>query len=343
MDQWKPPEGFFQTHQSSADISNLSQSSCPNSRVECQPRNSIECQPRNSIAARKIQKADREKMRRDRLNEQFVELGKALDPERPKNDKATILADTVQMLKDLTSQVNRLKAEYATLSGESHELTQEKNELREEKASIKSEIDSLNVQYQQRLRVLYPWAAVEPSVLMAPPPAYPFPVPVPIPSGPVPIHLRPYPFFQNQRSGSIPNQCSTYMPYSQPCNLDQPSTQHNPLLCPSSNMSHPASVQDSRSNTSTHQLPTLGERCEDYGDVATELELKTPGSMVSSHSKVVHDKDSSSTRKKEKQWSQQKKESSFTDPSSSCGCSSSGGLESSSTSVGNGSVAENLN
>jgi hypothetical protein len=44
------------------------------------------------------------------------------DPDRPKNDKATILADTIQLLKDLTSQVDKLKAEYATLSEESLEV-----------------------------------------------------------------------------------------------------------------------------------------------------------------------------------------------------------------------------
>ena len=44
------------------------------------------------------------------------------DPDRPKNDKATILTDTIQVLKDLTAEVNRLKAEHATLSEESHEV-----------------------------------------------------------------------------------------------------------------------------------------------------------------------------------------------------------------------------
>lgn len=44
------------------------------------------------------------------------------DPDRPKNDKATILADTVQMLKDMTAQVNKLKAEYASLTEESREV-----------------------------------------------------------------------------------------------------------------------------------------------------------------------------------------------------------------------------
>lgn len=33
---------------------------------------------KDSMTARKVQKADREKLRRDRLNEQFLELGKAL-------------------------------------------------------------------------------------------------------------------------------------------------------------------------------------------------------------------------------------------------------------------------
>lgn len=45
-----------------------------------------------------------------------------VDPDRPKNDKASILSDTVQIVKDLTAQVNRLKAEYATLNEESREV-----------------------------------------------------------------------------------------------------------------------------------------------------------------------------------------------------------------------------
>ncbi|KAL0816309.1 hypothetical protein Bca101_072753 [Brassica carinata] len=44
------------------------------------------------------------------------------DPERPKNDKATILTDTVQLLKELTSEVNKLKSEYSALADESREI-----------------------------------------------------------------------------------------------------------------------------------------------------------------------------------------------------------------------------
>lgn len=45
-----------------------------------------------------------------------------VDPDRPKNDKATILTDTIQMLKDLTADVGKLKAECAALTDESREV-----------------------------------------------------------------------------------------------------------------------------------------------------------------------------------------------------------------------------
>lgn len=44
------------------------------------------------------------------------------DPDRPKNDKATIIIDSIQTLMDLTAEVSRLKAECASLSEESREV-----------------------------------------------------------------------------------------------------------------------------------------------------------------------------------------------------------------------------
>lgn len=44
------------------------------------------------------------------------------DPDRPKNDKATILTEAIQMLKDLTAEVNKLKTEHKALSEESREV-----------------------------------------------------------------------------------------------------------------------------------------------------------------------------------------------------------------------------
>ncbi|GAV77447.1 HLH domain-containing protein [Cephalotus follicularis] len=267
-------------------------------------------------AARKTQKADREKLRRDRLNEQFIELGNALDPERPKNDKATILADTVQLLKDLTSQVNKLKDEYTTLTEESRELTQEKNDLREEKASLKSDIENLNIQYQQRVRAMFPWGGMDHSVVMAPP-SYPYPIPMAMPSGPIP--MQPYPFFGNQNPGVIPNPCSTFVPYMAPNSLvEQQSTQYaSPPVQPGS-QSHVLSKQDSKNKSSRESKV---EKSDDSTDVTTDLELKTPGS--------TGDKDLSSGQRKSKK--SMRKENGVTEISSSSRCSSSRSVQDSSS------------
>ncbi|CAK9220465.1 unnamed protein product [Sphagnum troendelagicum] len=142
-------------------------------------------------SARKVHKADREKLRRDRLNEQFGELAGVLDPDRPKNDKATILGDSVQVVKELRAEVKRLKCEHTSLLDESRDLVQEKTELREEKAALKTETEQLQAQLEQRLRGMLPWMSVDPSTVMMGPGPYPFPMPVAQPltgpmSGPLP-------------------------------------------------------------------------------------------------------------------------------------------------------------
>lgn len=279
------------------------------------PDSRPETESKDPVAARKVQKADREKLRRDRLNEQFSELGNTLDPDRPKNDKASILTDTIQVLKDLTAHINKLKAEHTALTEEARELTQEKNDLREEKASLKSDIGSLNTQCQQRMRAMYPWAGMDHSVVMHPP-SYPFPLPMPIPAGAIPMHpsLQPYPLFGNQNPAVVPNPVSTFVPYVAPNSLiEQQSVQHvSPATQPGSR-SHASSKQESRPKTSSSQKEVRSEKSENSNDVATDLELKTPGS--------TSEQDASPGRRKAKR--SPRKESSITEGSSSSRCSSS--------------------
>ncbi|KAK7312202.1 hypothetical protein VNO77_35893 [Canavalia gladiata] len=275
--------------------------------VGFQPNYGSEVEPMDCTATRRTQKADREKLRRDRLSQQFVELGKVLDTDRPKNDKATILGDTIQLLKDLTSRVNKLKDEYATLNEESRELAQEKNDLREEKASIKSDIENLNNQYQQQLRTMSPWTSMDHAVMLAPP-SYPYPVPMPIPAGPIPMQS--YPFFANQHSAAIPNPCSTFVPYLVPNNLvEQHSTQYVPPPLHPGNLSHVSGKLESRNKSSKE---SKDEKHEDSNDVTTDLELKTPESST--------DQDLSSGRRKSSKLS--RKESDCTEVSSLGSCSS---------------------
>ncbi|KAH7664787.1 Myc-type basic helix-loop-helix (bHLH) domain-containing protein [Dioscorea alata] len=353
MDPWKPSDPFFQPppsvplttsgfHTSCADLRPSSDQQQPGS--SCQK---IEQENKDSISARKVQKADREKLRRDKLNEQFSELGNTLDPDRPKNDKATILTDAIQVLKDLTSQVNRMKAEHASLCDESQELVQEKNELREEKATLKADIDNLNAQYHQRLRALFPWAAMDPSGVMGPPPPYSFPMPVPIASGPIPVHpTPPYHFFRNQNPGTISIPYSMYTPYSSSFANAQvdPSSNHRrtPHHHASSNNSHTSSAQKKASND---QQQNCNERSDDFSDVATELELKTPGSSVPYvHSEAAKDQDPSPEEgKRRKQWSgsAHPKSNIVTEATSSSRCSSCVLPDSSCTSAGDEMVTDN--
>ncbi|OVA13148.1 Myc-type [Macleaya cordata] len=92
-------------------------------------------------------KACREKMRRDRLNDKFMELGSILDPGRPpKMDKAAILSDAVRMVTQLKSEAQKLKDSNEGLQEKIKELKAEKNELRDEKQRLKLEKEKLEQQ-----------------------------------------------------------------------------------------------------------------------------------------------------------------------------------------------------
>ncbi|OMO80564.1 hypothetical protein CCACVL1_12908 [Corchorus capsularis] len=110
-------------------------------------------------------KACREKLRRDRLNDKFMELGAILEPGRPpKTDKAAILIDAVRMVTQLRGETQKLKDSNSGLQERIKELKAEKNELRDEKQRLKAEKERL----EQQLKVMN----AQPS-FMAPAPAIP--------------------------------------------------------------------------------------------------------------------------------------------------------------------------
>ncbi|PWA38629.1 hypothetical protein CTI12_AA579500 [Artemisia annua] len=110
-------------------------------------------------------KACREKMRRDKLNEKFVELASILEPGRPpKIDKAAILVDAVRTVTQLRKEAQKLKDSSSELQEKIKELKAEKNELRDEKQRLKMEKEKL----EQQVNTMN----VQPT-FMAPPPAIP--------------------------------------------------------------------------------------------------------------------------------------------------------------------------
>ncbi|VAH41562.1 unnamed protein product [Triticum turgidum subsp. durum] len=95
-------------------------------------------------APRMIHKAEREKHKRDLLNDLFGELGEMLEADRQTNGKACILTDTTRILQDLLSQLESLRKENSTLQNESHYVTMERNELQDENDVLRNEILKLH-------------------------------------------------------------------------------------------------------------------------------------------------------------------------------------------------------
>ncbi|KAK9681682.1 hypothetical protein RND81_10G020300 [Saponaria officinalis] len=91
-------------------------------------------------------RACREKLRRDRVNERFLELSAVLDPGKaPKLDKAVILTDAVQMVKMLQQETATLKNQNVELQQKNNELKAEKRELRSEKHRLKKVKDDIEL------------------------------------------------------------------------------------------------------------------------------------------------------------------------------------------------------
>ncbi|XP_022736091.1 transcription factor bHLH47-like [Durio zibethinus] len=100
------------------------------------------CAPKTKVPKR-IHKAEKEKLKREHLNELFLDLANALDPNQQNIGKASILCETTRLLKDLFSQIESLKKENASLLSESHYVNVETAELKEENSTLETQIQKL--------------------------------------------------------------------------------------------------------------------------------------------------------------------------------------------------------
>ncbi|KAK7330372.1 hypothetical protein VNO77_24565 [Canavalia gladiata] len=119
-------------------------------------------------APKRAHKAEREKMKREHLNELFLDLANALDLNEQNNGKASILCETVRLLKDLLCQIESLKKENVSLLSESHYVTMEKNELKEENCSLETQIEKLQDEIQARVAQSKPDLNVPPRMELEP-------------------------------------------------------------------------------------------------------------------------------------------------------------------------------
>ncbi|KFK39609.1 hypothetical protein AALP_AA3G266100 [Arabis alpina] len=92
-------------------------------------------------------KAGREKLRREQLNDKFMDLSSVLEPTRtPKTDKSAIIDDAIRAVKQLRGEAHELKETNQKLLEEIKSLKAEKNELREEKLVLKADKEKIEQQ-----------------------------------------------------------------------------------------------------------------------------------------------------------------------------------------------------
>uniref|UniRef100_A0A0D3GTU8 BHLH domain-containing protein n=1 Tax=Oryza barthii TaxID=65489 RepID=A0A0D3GTU8_9ORYZ len=111
-------------------------------------------------APKRIHKSEREKLKRDKQNDLFNELGNLLEPDRQNNGKACVLGETTRLLKDLLSQVESLRKENSSLKNESHYVALERNELHDDNSMLRTEILELQNELRTRMEGNPVWSHV---------------------------------------------------------------------------------------------------------------------------------------------------------------------------------------
>ncbi|XP_034672757.1 transcription factor bHLH47 [Vitis riparia] len=112
---------------------------------------------------KRVHKAVREKLKREHLNDLFLELANALDFTHQNTGKAFILCEAIRLVKDTIAQIDCLKKENAALFSESHYVNIEKNELRDENSVLEAQIEKLQTEIKERAALYKPGLNSAPS------------------------------------------------------------------------------------------------------------------------------------------------------------------------------------
>lgn len=117
---------------------------------EKNPSNDHPTKKNRGKVPKRVHKAEREKMKRDHLNDLFLSLANALELPEQVNGKASILNETTRNVKELLAQIEQLRKENAALLSESQYVSVEKTELEEENFSLKVRIRELQREINER-------------------------------------------------------------------------------------------------------------------------------------------------------------------------------------------------
>ncbi|XP_023538722.1 transcription factor bHLH104-like [Cucurbita pepo subsp. pepo] len=116
-------------------------------RVESEETDCLRKRVRDEPCTGPTSKACRERLRRGRLNDRFLDLSHALEPDRPaKTNKPAILDDAIRVLNQLKTEAEELKQTNEKLREEVECLKAEKNDLRKEKTILKEDKERIEQQ-----------------------------------------------------------------------------------------------------------------------------------------------------------------------------------------------------
>ncbi|KAG6393088.1 hypothetical protein SASPL_147318 [Salvia splendens] len=152
LDDGVPPAGLYWNPQLTAqnacvatDVSFSGTTSHVSDSAE--ERESLKKRGRSDQCGGTGNKACRERMRREKLNDRFTELSATLEPGRPaKTDKLAILGDAIRVLNQLKTESEEYKEMNEKLLEEIKTLKAEKSELREEKLVLKTDKERMEQQ-----------------------------------------------------------------------------------------------------------------------------------------------------------------------------------------------------
>lgn len=101
-------------------------------------------------APKRILKSEREKLKREQLNDLFNNLACIVALVEPNNGKACVLGETIRLVSDIDSQIKTLREQNQALLSESDYMTAEKNELEDENSTLKAQIEQIQKEIAEK-------------------------------------------------------------------------------------------------------------------------------------------------------------------------------------------------
>ncbi|CAA3001629.1 transcription factor bHLH47-like [Olea europaea subsp. europaea] len=89
---------------------------------------------------KRISKAEREKTKREHLNELFLALSNALELSEQNNGRASLLDEAIHVVKNTLDEIDSLRKENAALLSGSQYVSMEKKELQDENSALEAQI-----------------------------------------------------------------------------------------------------------------------------------------------------------------------------------------------------------